>query len=58
VHAEPPRSPQPSPPPSTSQSHKVSFCPQCGTRAALDSKFCAQCGIAIKPFGAAIARTE
>jgi cytochrome c-type biogenesis protein CcmI len=58
VHAEPPRPPQPSPPPSTSQSHKVSFCPQCGTRAALDSKFCAQCGIAIKPFGGAIARTE
>jgi cytochrome c-type biogenesis protein CcmI len=57
VHTEPPRPPQPSPPPS-SQSHKISFCPQCGTRAAIDSKFCAQCGIAIKPMGAAIARSE
>jgi cytochrome c-type biogenesis protein CcmI len=56
VHMDPPR-PQPSPPPS-SQSHKISFCPQCGTRAAADSKFCAQCGIAIKPIGGAIARTE
>jgi len=57
VHAEPPRPPQPSPPPS-SQPHKISFCPQCGARAALDSKFCAQCGTAIKPLGGAIARTE
>ena len=59
VHAEPPRPPQPSlPQPPSSQSHKISFCPQCGMRAALDSKFCAQCGIAIKPMGGAIARTE
>jgi len=56
VHMDPPR-PQPSPQPS-SQSGKISFCPQCGTRAAIDSKFCAQCGIAIKPVGGAIARTE
>jgi cytochrome c-type biogenesis protein CcmI len=54
VHTEPPRPPQPTP----SQSRKISFCPQCGTRAAVDSKFCAQCGIAIKPMGDAIARTE
>ena len=59
VHAEPTRPPQPSqPPPPPSQSHKISFCPQCGMRAAVDSKFCAQCGIAIKPIGGAIARTE
>jgi cytochrome c-type biogenesis protein CcmI len=58
VHAEPPRPPQPSPPPLSSQSRKISFCPQCGTRAAIDSKFCAQCGIAIKQIGGAIARTE
>jgi cytochrome c-type biogenesis protein CcmI len=58
VHAEPPRPPQPSSPPPSSQSHKISFCPQCGMRAALDSKFCAQCGIAIKRMGGAIARTE
>ena len=58
VHAEPPRPPQPTPPPPPSQSRKISFCPQCGMRAAVDSKFCAQCGIAIKPVGGAIARTE
>jgi cytochrome c-type biogenesis protein CcmI len=58
LHPEPARPPQPSPPPPSSQSHKISFCPQCGTRAAVDSKFCAQCGIAIKPLGGAIARTE
>jgi cytochrome c-type biogenesis protein CcmI len=58
VHTEPPRPPQPSPPPPSSQSRKISFCPQCGMRAAVDSKFCAQCGIAIKPMGAAIARSE
>jgi cytochrome c-type biogenesis protein CcmI len=55
LHAEPPR---PSPPPAPSQSRKISFCPQCGTRAAVDSKFCAQCGIAIQPIAGAIARTE
>jgi cytochrome c-type biogenesis protein CcmI len=59
VHAEPSRPPQPTQqPPSSSQSSKISFCPQCGMRAAIDSKFCAQCGIAIKPLGGAIARTE
>jgi hypothetical protein len=59
VHTEPARPPQPSPPPPpSSQSRKISFCPQCGTRAAIDSKFCAQCGIAIKQIGGAIARTE
>ncbi len=56
VHNEPPRPPQASL--STTGSRKISFCPECGTRAAVDSKFCAQCGIAIKPMGAAIARSE
>jgi cytochrome c-type biogenesis protein CcmI len=50
--------PQHAPPPSSSQSHKISFCPECGMRAALDAKFCAQCGIAIRPLSGAIARTE
>ena len=57
VHMDPPRPQQPPPQPSL-QSHKISFCPQCGTRAAIDSKFCAQCGIAIKPISTAIARSE
>ncbi|MFZ0679352.1 c-type cytochrome biogenesis protein CcmI [Candidatus Binatus sp.] len=56
VHTEPPRPPQPAPP--SSQSRKISFCPECGMRAAIDAKFCARCGIAIKPMGAAIARSE
>ncbi len=56
LHTEPPRPPQPSPPPSSPG--KLRFCPQCGTRAALDSKFCAQCGIAIKPMGGATAWSE
>jgi cytochrome c-type biogenesis protein CcmI len=65
LHTEPPRPPPwaPSPPPSVAsssvaQSTRMLFCPQCGTRAAADAKFCAQCGIAIKPVGAALARTE
>jgi cytochrome c-type biogenesis protein CcmI len=56
VHNEPPRPPQTAP--STAASRKISFCPECGTRAAVDSKFCAQCGIPIKPMGGAIARSE
>ena len=51
AHAEP-WSPQSSP------SRQISFCPRCGTRAAADSKFCAQCGLAIKPIGGATAWTE
>jgi len=58
VHHEPPRPPQASPQTVATASHKISFCPECGTRAAVDAKFCAQCGIAIKPMGAAIARSE
>ncbi|MGD1028726.1 c-type cytochrome biogenesis protein CcmI [Candidatus Binatus soli] len=54
VHAEPPQPPQSSPAPS----RKIRFCSKCGTRAAADSKFCAQCGIAIKPMGGAAAWTE
>ena len=57
VHMDPPR-PQPTPPSTSSASHKITFCPQCGMRAAPDSKFCAQCGIAIKPLPGAIARSE
>lgn len=58
VHMDPPR-PQPAatqPTPSTSR--KITFCPECGMRAAPDSKFCAQCGVAIKPLPGAIARSE
>jgi cytochrome c-type biogenesis protein CcmI len=59
LHIEQPRTPAPSPPPQSSPSSgKMRFCPQCGTRAAVDSKFCAQCGIAVKPIPGAIARTE
>ena len=61
VHREPPpRPPQPlsQQPPSPSASHKPRFCPECGNRAAGDSKFCAQCGIAIRPLGGAAARSE
>jgi cytochrome c-type biogenesis protein CcmI len=62
LHTEPPRAPQTvpqqQPPQSSSPSRKFSFCPQCGTRAATDSKFCAQCGIAIRPRGGATAWSE
>jgi cytochrome c-type biogenesis protein CcmI len=60
LHTEAPRL-QPSPPSSpqsSSHARKISFCPECGMRAALDAKFCAQCGIAIRPLSGAIARTE
>ncbi len=40
------------------QPGRIRFCPRCGTRVASDSKFCAQCGVAIKPIGGAAARTE
>lgn len=59
LHIEQPRTPPSSPPPPPpSASGKFRFCPECGTRAAVDSRFCAQCGIAIKPIPGAIARTE
>jgi hypothetical protein len=29
-------------------SRRIRFCPQCGTRAAPDANFCAECGIGIK----------
>jgi cytochrome c-type biogenesis protein CcmI len=57
LHIEQPRTPPPSPP-QPLPSAKLRFCPQCGTRAAVDSKFCAQCGVAIKTIPGAIARTE
>ena len=55
VHNEPPRPPQQ---PAPSGSGKIRFCPECGMRAAVDAKFCAQCGIAIRPIPGAIARSE
>jgi len=55
VHNEPPRPPQQ---PAPSASGKIRFCPECGMRAAVDAKFCAQCGIAIRPLPGAIARSE
>src|SRR6202046_2960165 len=62
VHREPPlRPPQPlsqQQPTPSSASNKPRFCPECGNRAAADSKFCAQCGIAIRPLGGAAARSE
>ena len=42
----------------SSPSPKIRYCPQCGTRAAANSKFCAQCGIAITPMGGAAAWNE
>jgi cytochrome c-type biogenesis protein CcmI len=57
VHIDPPRQQQ-TPPPTPSASHRITFCPECGMRAGPDSKFCAQCGIAIKPLPGAIARSE
>lgn len=54
VHTELPQPPLSSPSPS----RNIRYCSQCGTRAAADSKFCAQCGIAIKPMGGAAAWTE
>ena len=45
-------------PPQSPPSRKFGFCPQCGTRAVADSKFCAQCGVAIKPIGGATVWTE
>ncbi len=62
LHTEPVRPPKPPPPQQQAQaplsSRKISFCPECGMRAAPDSKFCAQCGIAIRPLPGAIARNE
>jgi cytochrome c-type biogenesis protein CcmI len=58
LHPEPLRPPQALAQPSLTQAHKISFCPKCGTRAASDAKFCAQCGIAIKLIGGVAARTE
>jgi cytochrome c-type biogenesis protein CcmI len=63
VRPDPPRATQATlplqqPPGPASPMPKRSFCPECGTRAALDAKFCAQCGIAIKPIGGAAAWTK
>jgi cytochrome c-type biogenesis protein CcmI len=37
---------------------KVRFCPECGTRSAPDSNFCAECGAAFKAPARATIRTE
>src|SRR5271163_3006739 len=58
VETAPPRPPQPTLPSQRQPappSRKRSFCPECGTRSATDAKFCAQCGIPIKPMGGAAA---
>jgi hypothetical protein len=65
LKTDPPRPPQPAAPTlapistqsASSSSRKPGFCPECGMRVAADAKFCAQCGIAIRPVGAA-ARSE
>jgi cytochrome c-type biogenesis protein CcmI len=49
VRQEPPRSTAP---------RKIRFCPQCGTRTAPDSNFCAECGAAFKPSARATNWTE
>jgi cytochrome c-type biogenesis protein CcmI len=60
LHNEPARQPQMQQQSAQLQtpSRKFNFCPQCGTRAATDSKFCAQCGIAIRPRSGATAWSE
>ena len=63
LNTEPPRVPQPTPSlsgasaPTVSSSRRPGFCPECGMRVAADAKFCAQCGIAVRPVSAA-ARSE
>ncbi len=41
-----------------SSSRKLRFCPQCGTRAATDGNFCAECGIVLKSTARATNWTE
>jgi len=43
------------PQPSQSPSSRIRVCAQCGTRAPANSKFCAECGLAINPMGGAAA---
>ncbi len=45
-------------PPRPSSPRKIRFCPQCGTRTAPDSNFCAECGAAFKPAARATNWTE
>ena len=42
----------------SSSSRRVRFCPQCGTRAASDGNFCAECGIVLKSTSRATNWTE
>lgn len=44
--------------PRPSSPRKIRFCPQCGTRAAPDSNFCAECGVAFRPAARATNWTE
>ena len=44
--------------PRPSSPRKIRFCPQCGTRTAPDSNFCAECGAAFKPAARATNWTE
>lgn len=44
--------------PRASTPRKIRFCPQCGTRTAPDSNFCAECGAAFKPAARATNWTE
>ena len=37
---------------------KISYCPQCGTRAVAGANFCAQCGTGFQPISRATNRTE
>jgi cytochrome c-type biogenesis protein CcmI len=44
--------------PRASSPRKIRFCPECGTRSAPDSNFCAECGAAFKVSARANNRTE
>ncbi len=34
-------------------SRNIAYCPQCGTRTINDARFCAECGVALRPLGRA-----
>jgi hypothetical protein len=42
----------------SSSARRFRFCPQCGTRAATDANFCAECGIVLKSTARATNWTE
>jgi cytochrome c-type biogenesis protein CcmI len=33
----------------TSEPRRINFCPRCGARALAEAKFCAECGLALRP---------